>query len=103
MKSNTISIKSIMNKHTVLLVRKCLDGKACNTFNEYFEFNHSKSTRNNYVLLKVHKVKLDMSTAVLGVKYYSLLLLVIQKPNHDFRDKVTSYFKNIESRYSISC
>ena len=33
-KSNTNSIKSIMEKYTVLLVRKCLDGNACNTFNQ---------------------------------------------------------------------
>ena len=42
-KSNTNSIKSIMEKHKVFLVRKCLDGNACNTFNEYFEFNITAS------------------------------------------------------------
>ena len=69
-KSNTNSIKSIMEKHTVLLVRKCLDGNAWNTFNKYFEFNHhNKSTRN--VLLKVPRVKLEIAKAgffFMGVK-----------------------------------
>ena len=52
-KSNKNSIKSIMEKHTILLVQKCLHENASNTFNKYFEFNHhNKSTRNN-VLLKV--------------------------------------------------
>ena len=69
-KSNTNSIKSVMEKHTVLLVRKCLDGNAWNTFNKYFEFNHhNKSTRN--VLLKVPRVKLEIAKAgffFMGVK-----------------------------------
>ena len=80
-KSNKNSIKSIIEKHTVLLVRKCLDGNACNTFQEYFEFNHqNKSTRNNGVLLKVPKVKLKMAKAgffFMGGKYFNLLLLEI--------------------------
>ena len=87
-----------MEKHTVLLDRKCLDGNACNTFNEYFEFTyHSKSTRNNDILLKVPKLKIEMAKVdffFMGVKYYNSLPLVIQKSQLDFRDKMNSYFKN---------
>ena len=97
-KSNTNTIKSIIEKHTVLLVQKCLDGKICNTFNKYFEFNHeNKSTRNN-ILLKVSRAKLEMAKAgffFMGVKYYNLLPLEIQNSNLDFRDKVNNYFQNI--------
>ena len=85
-----------MEKHLVLLVRKCLDGDTCNTFNEYFEFNHhNKSTRNN-VLLKVPIVKLEMPRLVffMGVKYYNSMPLEIQKSQLDFRDKVNNHFKS---------
>ena len=86
-----------MEKHTVLLVRKCLDGNAWNTFNKYFKSNHhNKSTRNN-VLLKVPRVKLEITKAgffFMGVKYYNSLPLEIQKSQLDFRDKVNNYFKN---------
>ena len=61
-----------MEKHTILLVRKCLDGKVCSKFNECFEFNHhNKSSRNN-VLLNVPRVKLEMANAgffFMGAKY----------------------------------
>ena len=96
--SNTNSINSIMEKHTVLLDRKCLDGNACNTFNEYFEFNHhNKSTRKNYVLLKVPRAKLEIAKAgffFMGVKYFNPLPLEIRKSHLDFRNKVNNYFKN---------
>ena len=85
-----------MEKHTVLLVQKCLDGNAWNTFNKYFEFNHpNKSTRN--VLLKVPRVKLEIAKAgffFMGVKKYNSLPLEIRKSQLDFRDKVNNYFKN---------
>ena len=72
-KSNTNSIKGIMEKHTVLLVQKCLDWNAWNTFNKYFEFNHhNKSTRNN-VLLKVPRVKLEIAKA--GFFFYGSEIL----------------------------
>lgn len=45
-KSNTNIIKSIMEKNMFLFVGKCLNRRACHTFNEYFEFNkHRKSIR----------------------------------------------------------
>ena len=72
--SNTNSINSIMEKHTVLLVRKCLDGNACKTSYEDFEFNHySKSTRNTDLLLKVPRVKLEMAKA--GFFFYESEIL----------------------------
>ena len=87
-----------MGKHTVLLVRKCLDGNACKTSNEYFEFNHySKSTRNTNLLLKVPRVKLDMAKAgffIMRVKCYNSLPLEIRKSQLDYREKVNNYFKN---------
>ena len=86
-----------MEKHAVFLVRKCLDGNALNTSNEYFEFNlHNKCTRNNF-LLNVPRVKPKMAKTgffSLGVKCYNSLLLEIQKYQLDFRDKVYNYFKN---------
>ena len=61
-----------MEKYTILLVRKCLDGKVFGKFNECFEFNHhNKSSRNN-VLLKVPRVKLEMANSgfvFMGAKY----------------------------------
>ena len=91
----TALLMFLILNYTVLLVRKCLDGNACNTFNEYFQFNHhNKSTRNN-VLLKVPRVKLELAKAgffFMGGKYYNSLPLEIRKSQLDFRDKVNNYF-----------
>ena len=104
--SNMNSINSIMEKHTVLLVRKCLDENACKISYKYFEFNHySKSTRNTDLLLKVPRVKLEMvkdGFFFMRVKYYNSLLLEIRKSQLDCREKVNNCFKNKQSGYSIS-
>ena len=96
--SNTNNIKSIMENHTVLLAQTYLDENACNTFNKYFEFNHhNKSARNNDVLLKVPRAKLEMAKVgffLMGVKCYNSLSLEIRKSQTDFTDKVNNYFEN---------
>ena len=94
----TRTVSRALWKCIVLLARKCLDGDTCNTFSEFFEFDHhNKSTRNNNVLLKVPKVKLEVAKAGLlfmEVKFYNSLPLEIRKLYLDFRDKENNYFKN---------
>ena len=40
-------------------VRKCLDGSTCSNFSDYFVVVHHKNTRNNGLLLKVPRLKLE--------------------------------------------
>ena len=51
-----------INKHAVLVVAKCLTGKVCFSFSKYFNLlDHSRSTRNNGMSLKILKVKLEFA------------------------------------------
>ena len=52
--SEVIKVKALQT------VRKCLDGSTCSNFSDYFQVvNHHKNTRNNGLLLKVPRLKLE--------------------------------------------
>ena len=52
--SDVIKLKALQT------VRKCLDGSTCSNFNGYFQVvNHHKNTRNNGLLIKVPRLKLE--------------------------------------------
>ena len=52
--SEVIKVKALKT------VRKCLDGSTCSNFIDYFQVvNHHKNTRNNGLLLKVPRLKLE--------------------------------------------
>ena len=53
------SIESRMMVNACSFVKQCLDGKSCESFQNYFQINkHSKGTRNSNKLLKLPSVKL---------------------------------------------
>ena len=83
---NNISINDIettMNIRTCLFVRKCMEKKLCDAFNEYFEVSdHSKATRNNKSLLILPRVRLEFerkSFYFFGAKIYNELPLDIRR------------------------
>jgi len=48
-----------IKKHSIMLVRKCLENQTCENFNDYFTKQlHDRVTRNNGFSLKVPKTKL---------------------------------------------
>ena len=54
------SVENEIKKHAVLLVRKCLEDKMCDNFKNYFEIKyHQRDTRNNGLLIKIPKTKLQ--------------------------------------------
>ena len=66
------------NKEIALwLVKKFLNAKVCETFDDSFEIRtHKKSTRNNGFLLQIHKVHLQLTKSCfhsMGVNFYNSL------------------------------
>ena len=54
------SIENSMKKQTCLLVKKCLTNNICENFDSYFTLNlNEKKTRNNGILLKLSKIRLE--------------------------------------------
>ena len=74
--SEVIKVKALQT------VRKCLDGSTCSNFNGYFQVvNHHKNTRNNGLLLKVPRLKLEYAR---GPFYQTGSTLYNELP-HDIR------------------
>ena len=50
LKSKTCDLKHEIDKHAILLVRKCVNGNVCTNFQDYFMINeHSVRTRNRNI------------------------------------------------------
>ena len=94
-KSNTNSIKGIMEKHTVLFVQKCLYGNTCNTFNisNLIIATSVQEIMTCYLSSLESNFRWPRPVSLMRVKY-NLLLLEIQKSQLDFRDKMNNYYKN---------
>ena len=97
LKTKTTPIKNEIDKHAVLLVRKCLNGKVCEHFRDYFKIHeHRMNTRNNNILMQIPKVKLEFaknSFFFLGAKLYNSLPKEIREINDGFKNKVKLFFK----------
>jgi len=95
---NTDDIPSIQNdfcKHAVKLVRKCMEGKVCENFVDYFQINeHNKNTRNKNILLTVPKIRLELARSgffSMGAKLYNLLPREIRQSESGFDNKLTNF------------
>ena len=75
-KEQTKSKNEIL-KHSVLLVRKCLDEMVCENFKNYFEkLSHQQTTRNTRISLKIPVVKLKYAKSgffSMGTTIYNAL------------------------------
>ena len=84
-----------VDTHAILLVRKCLNGRVCSNFKDYFTINeHNVGTRNRYNLLQIPKVKLEIAKNgffFMGAKLYNLLPIVIRESSDDFENNVNSF------------
>ena len=76
-------LRNEIEKHCCLLVKKCLVGKTCDTFQNYFIMNnHGKNTRNNGYTVIQPMIKLECTKAgffFFGPKLYNSLPLDIRK------------------------
>ena len=76
-------IENEIKKQSCKFVRKCLDGKVCSNFINYFELqNHEFNTRNNAAAIKLPKVKLSCAKKAFyftGAKTYNDLPMNIRK------------------------
>ena len=53
------SIENEIKKHSVMLVRNCVQKKTCESFKDYFKIqSHDRVTRNNNYLLQIPRIKL---------------------------------------------
>ena len=99
LKTNEItSLVNRINLHTVCLVRKCLDGKTCSSFVNYFTLHrHANTTRINDLLVKIPKFKLEFARCGFffmgGVIYNSLPIEIRQAEAFtDFRNKTKTFY-----------
>lgn len=98
-KKQTNSKNEIL-KHSVVIVRKCLDGMVCENFDNYFEkLSHRFTTRNNKISLKIPVVKLKYAKSgffSMGTTIYNNLPIDIRSIENfnDFRNKVLYYFRS---------
>ena len=89
--SDDFEVNSIdlIYKHALKMVKKCIDGKLCENFENYFEKSvHDKVTRNNGYLQKVPKVKLEFAKHGFyfqGVKRFNSLPIKIRQIE-DFKE-----------------
>ena len=97
LKSKTCNLKHEIDKHAILLVRKCLNGKVCTNFHDYFIINeHNARTRNRNILLRIPKVKLEFAKNgffFMGARLYNSLPKAIRESGDDFENKVNIFFK----------
>ena len=98
LKSKTCDLKHEIDKHAILLVRKCLNGNVCTNFQNYFMINeHDVRTRNRNILLHIPKVKLEFAKNgffFMGARLYNSLPKDIRESADDFENKVNSYFSS---------
>lgn len=93
------SIENEIKKHSVILVKKCLNGEVCENFETFFTIrNHKVNTRNNGLMLQVPKVRLQLAKfgfRSMGVKFYNELPIEHRQAESSttFRKLVTDYFK----------
>ena len=93
------NIYDLIKFHSILLVKKCLNGMVCDEFKEYFKIKtHSKTTRNNGYMLCIPKVKLQFAKSgffSMGVKIYNSLPVEIRQTDCliDFRNKSREHFE----------
>ena len=76
-------VENEIKKHSVLLVRKCMENETCENFKNYFKMNlHGRVTRNNGHSLKIPNTKLKYAKCSffpMGVTLYNDLPLDIRR------------------------
>ena len=102
-RDNTTKVPSIYNLikcNACCTVRRCLDKNTCSPFKQYFEINgHERETRNQNLLLKLPKIKLEkgrQSFSYAGAKLYNDLSRLIRQ------EKSFSKFKNTLKNFKFS-
>ena len=75
-----------------MLVKRCLNGEACENFDSFFETRtHEKSTRKNSFLMQVPKQRLRFTKSGVrskGMKFYNSLAI------ENRQAEWTGYFRN---------
>ena len=103
LKSKSCDLKKEIDRHSILLVRKRLNGNVCSNFKDYFKINeHNVGTRNRNILLQIPKVKFEIAKNgffFTGAKLYNLLLMVIRENTDDFEKKRTLFSVNFIVRH----
>ena len=108
-KAHTVTlpfISSIKKKHACVLVCKCVDGKFCENFAEFFSWlSHEKSTRDNWISLNFTSVRtefLKKSVHFSGDNPYNELPVQIHQLEsfEKFRNSINTFF-DWDRRYWI--
>lgn len=94
-------LRNEIEMHCCLLVKKCLVGKTCENFHDYFTVkNHGRYTRNNGLKIDQPMVKLECTKAgffYFGPKLYNALPLDIRKCESfkQFRSLCIKHFSQV--------
>ena len=95
--SKQTPIANEIKKIALWLVKKFLNAKVCETFDNSFEIKtHIKSTRNNGFLLQIHKVHLQLTKSCfhsMGVNFYNSL--PIEHRQAECTGDIRSFLKSI--------
>ena len=92
------SIASIKRKRACLFLHKCIDGKLCENFEEYFSLlSHNNHTRNSKISLNLSSVRIEFLTRSVcfsDAKLYNELLLQIRQSDsfEKFRNAINKFF-----------
>ena len=97
------SIENEIKKHSVMLVRECVQKKTCENFKGYFKIqSHDRVTGNNNYLLQIPKAKLKYAKKngffFMGVTLYNELPTKTQKNENfnAFRKDVFNLYMQIK-------
>ena len=76
-------VENALKKQSIMLVRKCLEGRTCTSFRDYFKVqSHGRGTRNDGYRLEIPFIKLKYAKSgfySMGVTLYNELPLNIRK------------------------
>ena len=91
------STTDLVKRNACNIVHKSIYGHTCSNFRKYFELiNHRQNTRNNKLMLRLPKIKLEVGTSsffYIGAKLFNELPLHVRKldSHQKFKEEIKGF------------